>query len=100
MHPLILFDSRIDGDTEKALIAGTACLKACADAGGSITGEHGVGIEKKEEMRFIFSDDELDAQTRIRDVFNPNNLLNKGKLFPTPSRCMDIKKIIKESPVS
>ena len=100
LHPLILFDSRIEGETQKALLAGTACLKACADAGGSITGEHGVGIEKMEEMRFIFSEEELEAQTRIRDVFNPDNLLNQGKLFPTPSRCMDIKKIVKEAPVS
>ncbi len=97
LHPLILFDSRIEGETEKALKAGTACLKACADVGGSITGEHGVGIEKKEEMRFIFTDDELEAQIAIREVFNPNDLLNKGKLFPTPSRCMDIKKVIKET---
>ncbi|WP_420541564.1 FAD-binding oxidoreductase [Guptibacillus sedimenti] len=97
LHPLILFDSRIEGETEKALQAGTACLKACADAGGSITGEHGVGIEKKEEMRFIFSDEELEAQTSIRDVFNPHNLLNQGKLFPTPSRCMDIKKVVNET---
>ncbi|MFC7063867.1 FAD-linked oxidase C-terminal domain-containing protein [Halobacillus seohaensis] len=97
LHPLILFDSRVPGDTEKALKAGTACLKACADVGGSITGEHGVGIEKKEEMRFIFSEEELEAQTKIREVFNPKNLLNQGKLFPTPSRCMDIKKIEKET---
>ncbi|GGD01919.1 FAD-binding protein [Thalassobacillus devorans] len=97
LHPLILFDSRIPGETEKALEAGTACLKACADVGGSITGEHGVGIEKKEEMRFIFTDEELDAQTKIRDVFNPDDLLNKGKLFPTPSRCMDIKTIVKDT---
>ncbi|WP_082234388.1 FAD-binding oxidoreductase [Halobacillus massiliensis] len=97
LHPLILFDARLDGETEKALEAGTACLKACADVGGSITGEHGVGIEKKEEMRFIFTDDELDAQTRLREVFNPEDLLNKGKLFPTPSRCMDVKKIVKDT---
>ncbi|WP_173916681.1 FAD-binding oxidoreductase [Halobacillus sp. Marseille-Q1614] len=97
LHPLILFDSRIPGETEKALEAGTACLKACADVGGSITGEHGVGIEKKEEMRFIFTDEELDAQTQVRDVFNPDDLLNKGKLFPTPSRCMDVKKIVKDT---
>ncbi|TLS36210.1 FAD-linked oxidase C-terminal domain-containing protein [Pseudalkalibacillus caeni] len=97
LHPLILFDSRIPGETEKAVKAGTACLKACADVGGSITGEHGVGIEKIEEMRFIFTDEELEAQTKIREVFNPENLLNKGKLFPTPSRCMDVKKVIKEA---
>lgn len=97
LHPLILFDSRIPGETEKALQAGTACLKACADVGGSITGEHGVGIEKKEEMRFIFTDEEIEAQLDIRDVFNPYDLLNQGKLFPKPSRCMDVKKIVKDT---
>ncbi|WP_101842743.1 FAD-binding oxidoreductase [Halobacillus sp. Marseille-P3879] len=97
LHPLILFDSRKPGETEKALKAGTACLKACSDVGGSITGEHGVGIEKKEEMRFVFTDEELEAQINIREVFNPDDLLNKGKLFPTPSRCMDVKKIVKDT---
>ncbi|WP_035531251.1 FAD-linked oxidase C-terminal domain-containing protein [Halobacillus kuroshimensis] len=97
LHPLILFDSRVPGETEKALQAGTACLKACADVGGSITGEHGVGIEKKEEMRFIFTEEEIEAQLDIRDVFNPYDLLNQGKLFPKPSRCMDVKKIVKDT---
>ncbi|WP_437342376.1 FAD-linked oxidase C-terminal domain-containing protein [Jeotgalibacillus marinus] len=97
LHPLILFDSRVPGETEKALEVGTACLKACADVGGTITGEHGVGIEKKEEMRFIFTEEELDAQTQIREVFNPMDLLNRGKLFPTPSRCMDVRKIVNDT---
>lgn len=92
LHPLVLFDARKPGETEKALKAGSACLQACADAGGSITGEHGVGIEKREEMRFIFSDEEIAAQTDIREVFNPKNLLNAGKLFPTPGRCLEVKK--------
>ncbi|NEX79495.1 FAD-binding protein [Bacillus thermocopriae] len=92
LHPLVLFDARIPGESEKALKAGSACLKVCADAGGTITGEHGVGIEKKEEMRFVFTDEEIMAQTNIREVFNPNNLLNAGKLFPTPARCVEIKK--------
>lgn len=92
LHPLVLFDSRIPGQTEKALEAGSACLKACADAGGSITGEHGVGLEKREEMRFIFSDEDIAAQVAIREVFNPHNLLNGGKLFPTPGRCVEVKK--------
>ncbi|WP_243299955.1 FAD-linked oxidase C-terminal domain-containing protein [Bacillus litorisediminis] len=95
LHPLVLFDARIPGDTEKALKAGSACLQVCADVGGSITGEHGVGIEKKEEMRFIFSDEEIIAQTDIREVFNPHNLLNGGKLFPSPGRCAEIKKEMK-----
>ncbi|WP_374718053.1 FAD-binding oxidoreductase [Neobacillus sp.] len=97
LHPLVLFDARIPGESEKALKAGSACLKVCADAGGTITGEHGVGIEKREEMRFVFTDEEIMAQTNIREVFNPNNLLNAGKLFPTPARCMEIKKEMKVS---
>lgn len=92
LHPLVLFDSRIPGETEKAIQAGSACLKVCAGVGGSITGEHGVGIEKKEEMRFVFNDEEIRVQTDIRDVFNPHSLLNAGKLFPTPGRCAEVKR--------
>ncbi len=99
LHPLVLFDSTKPGDTDKALKVGSACLKVCADVGGSITGEHGVGIEKKEEMRFIFSDEEIITQTNIREVFNPSNLLNAGKLFPTPGRCIEMKSNFKE-PIS
>lgn len=95
LHPLVLFDARKPGEIDKALEAGSACLKACADVGGTITGEHGVGIEKREEMRFVFKDEEIRAQTNIREVFNPNNLLNAGKLFPTPGRCVEIKKELK-----
>jgi glycolate oxidase len=94
LHPLVLFDARKPGEIEKALEAGSLCLKACADVGGTITGEHGVGIEKREEMRFVFKEEEILAQTNIREVFNPSNLLNAGKLFPTPGRCVEIKKEI------
>ena len=100
LHPLVLFDARIPGETERAIEAGSACLQACADAGGTITGEHGVGIEKREEMRFVFKDEEIIAQTNIREVFNPENLLNAGKLFPTPGRCAEVKKEMKEVVVS
>ncbi|MFS0590522.1 FAD-linked oxidase C-terminal domain-containing protein [Cytobacillus horneckiae] len=100
LHPLVLFDARIPGETEKAMEAGSACLKVCADVGGTITGEHGVGIEKREEMRFVFKDEEIQAQTDIRDVFNPDNLLNAGKLFPTPGRCAEVKKEMKAAAIS
>lgn len=96
LHPLVLFDARIPGQSEKALVAGSACLQACADVGGTITGEHGVGIEKREEMRFVFTDEEIIAQTDVREVFNPDNLLNAGKLFPMPGRCVEIKRDLKE----
>ena len=100
LHPLVLFDAREPGETERAVKAGSACLKVCADVGGSITGEHGVGLEKKEEMRFIFSDEEIEAQTDIRAVFNPDNLLNPGKLFPEPGRCAEMKQELKKAGVS
>lgn len=91
LHPLILFDARKPGETERAARAGSECLKVCADVGGTITGEHGVGLEKKEEMRFVFTDEEIEAQTDIRSVFNPGDLLNPGKLFPMPGRCVEVK---------
>jgi glycolate oxidase len=99
LHPLILFDARIPGESEKALAAGSECLMVCAEAGGSITGEHGVGVEKREEMRFIFTEKEISAQTDIRSVFNPDNLLNAGKLFPSPGRCAEVKKEMKEAAI-
>ena len=75
-----------------AVRVGSEVLKVCADVGGTITGEHGVGIEKKEEMRYVFSEEEIEAQIQIREVFNPENLLNPDKLFPTPGRCAEVKK--------
>ncbi len=97
LHPLVLYDARVPGEAERASKAGSECLKVCADAGGTITGEHGVGIEKKEEMRFVFSDEEIEAQTNVRAVFNPEDLLNPGKLFPTPGRCAEIKQELKKA---
>ncbi|MBP1934107.1 FAD-linked oxidase C-terminal domain-containing protein [Ammoniphilus resinae] len=91
LHPLILYDARKPGETELAVKVGSAVLKVCADVGGSITGEHGVGIEKQNEMCFVFTEEELEAQLCIRDVFNPNNLLNPDKLFPKPSRCAEMR---------
>ncbi|MFD1363664.1 FAD-linked oxidase C-terminal domain-containing protein [Lentibacillus salinarum] len=95
LHPLILFDASVPGESERASKAGSDCLQVCADVGGSITGEHGVGIEKSAEMRFIFSDEEMAAQTDIRHVFNPDDLLNPGKLFPEPGRCVEVKQDVK-----
>ena len=100
LHPLILFDASIPGESERASKAGSECLKVCADVGGSITGEHGVGIEKSAEMRFIFTEEEMTAQTNIRAVFNPEDLLNPGKLFPQPGRCVEIKREITKEVVS
>lgn len=93
LHPLISADYRIPGTVERVVAAGSAILKACVEAGGCISGEHGIGIEKREEMRYQFSEADLAAQTLVRDVFNPLNLCNPGKIFPEPARCgMDLKR--------
>lgn len=93
LHPLILYDARVPGESERAMRAGAAILKICADVGGSITGEHGVGIEKIEQMRYVYSDTDLAAQIAIRQVFNPNDLCNAGKLIPRPSRCAEVRQV-------
>ncbi|GAX90101.1 FAD-binding oxidoreductase [Effusibacillus lacus] len=92
LHPLILFDSSKPGETELAVKVGSEVLQACADAGGSITGEHGIGIEKQQDMTKIFTREELDAQIAIMRVFNPENLCNPDKVFPKPARCVEVKK--------
>jgi glycolate oxidase len=93
LHPLILFDSQIPGEVERVRQAGHEILQVCAEVGGSITGEHGVGLEKQEEMALIFNPVDLRIMQTIRDVFNPEQLFNPGKLFPQPGRCADIKQL-------
>ncbi|MFC4546692.1 FAD-linked oxidase C-terminal domain-containing protein [Paenactinomyces guangxiensis] len=96
LHPLIMFDSRVPGEEERAVLAGSAILKVCADAGGSITGEHGVGLEKRDEMYYLFTDEEIAVQMAVRDIFNPGGLCNPGKMFPSPARCAEVKRHIKQ----
>ena len=93
LHPLILFDAQVPGEVERVRQAGHEILQVCADAGGTITGEHGVGLEKQEEMVLIFSDLDLHVMQQVRLAWNPQQLLNPGKLFPRPGRCADIKQL-------
>ena len=93
LHPLILFDSQVSGEIERVRLAGHEILRVCAEAGGSITGEHGVGIEKREEMALIFSQVDLRVMQQVRDAWNPRQLFNPGKLFPLPGRCAEVKQI-------
>jgi glycolate oxidase len=83
LHPLVLFDAFQAGQYEAVLRIGDEILKLCADAGGSVTGEHGVGLEKRENIRYVFTDDDLEVMRRIRLVFDPHGLMNPGKVFPT-----------------
>ena len=82
MHPLILFDANKEGDLERCEALGAEILRLCVDVGGCLTGEHGVGVEKRDLMGHQFSRDDMEAQMRVKDVFDPRWLLNPGKVFP------------------
>jgi glycolate oxidase len=82
MHPLILFDANKPGDLEKCEAFGAEILKLCVEVGGCLTGEHGVGIEKRDLMAVQFSGPDMEAQMRVKDVFDPKWLLNPAKVFP------------------
>jgi glycolate oxidase len=91
MHPIILFDARKPGDLEKAQHAGEDILAYCVEAGGSITGEHGVGMEKMELMAKQFGPDSLELIGRIKNMFDPDCRLNPGKVLPLGRGCMEIR---------
>ena len=82
MHPLILFDANKPGDLELCEEMGADILRLCVEVGGCLTGEHGVGIEKRDLMEVQFAPDDLEAQMRVKDVFDPDWLLNPAKVFP------------------
>jgi glycolate oxidase len=84
LHPLIVFDARIPGETERVIRAGEEMLRLCVEAGGTISGEHGIGFEKNNYMPWIFSDADLDAMRRVKAVFDPSGIMNPWKMFPTP----------------
>jgi len=91
MHPIILFDKRKPGDLEKAKAAGQEILTYCIEAGGTITGEHGVGMEKNEMMAKLFTPETLDMIRRLKLLFDPDNRLNPGKMLPTGRGCAEIR---------
>lgn len=82
LHPIILYDPRVEGKEQEALKLGLEILKLCLDVGGTITGEHGVGIEKAELMPIQYSKDELKRMFFIKEIFDPKGLCNPGKIFP------------------
>lgn len=85
MHPLILFDANKEGDLELCEAMGAEILKLCVEVGGCLTGEHGVGIEKRDLMHVQFATADLEAQMAVKDVFDPKWLLNAAKVFPLDS---------------
>ncbi|MFI9555265.1 FAD-linked oxidase C-terminal domain-containing protein [Nonomuraea endophytica] len=90
LHPLVLFDDAEPGAGERAETVSGKILDLCIENGGSITGEHGVGVDKSRYMPRMFSDDDLDTMQLVRCAFDPRNLSNPGKVFPTPRLCGEV----------
>ena len=90
LHPNILYDPRIPGEEARVVAAGAEIMKVCAEVGGSISGEHGIGLEKADFMPFIFSAADLEFMRRLKDAFNPGGLCNPGKIFPTKKSCVEV----------
>jgi glycolate oxidase len=93
LHPLILFDSNVNDEVERAEKFGAAILELCVEVGGTITGEHGVGLEKIDQMCVQFGRDELDVFLSVKRAFDPNGLLNPDKVIPTLARCAEYGKM-------
>jgi glycolate oxidase len=90
LHPLVLYDGAADGEVERAKTLADAILAACVDAGGSLTGEHGVGVDKACAMPSMFSEHDLEAFARLRRAYDPAGLANPGKVLPTPRLCGEV----------
>ena len=90
LHPLVLYDANIPGELEKAEEIGSEILKLCVEVGGVLTGEHGVGVEKRDLMPEMFSETDLKQQQRVKCAFDPTSLLNPGKVFPQLHRCAEL----------
>ena len=93
LHPLILYDANVAGELERTEAFGGKILELCIEVGGSITGEHGVGIEKLSQMHLQFNDEELVQFHAVKHAFDPMGLLNPGKAVPTPKRCSEYRQL-------
>jgi glycolate oxidase len=90
LHPLLLYDERDSDQRARVLQASAEILRVCAEVGGSLSGEHGIGIEKRDDMPLVFNELDMAAMLKVRAVFNPQDLCNPGKVFPTPGRCIEL----------
>jgi glycolate oxidase len=93
LHPLILYDANEPGELEKAEAFGADILKLCVEVGGVLTGEHGVGVEKRDLMGEMFNEVDLKQQQRVKCAFDPQQLLNPGKVFPELHRCAELGRL-------
>ena len=90
LHPLILYDANQPGELDRAEAFGADILRLCVEVGGVLTGEHGVGVEKRDLMPAMFSEVDLAHQQRLKCAFDEKGLLNPGKVFPTLHRCAEL----------
>src|SRR5258707_3802373 len=97
LHPLICFDLRRGDDLERVRQAGREIMETCVSAGGSITGEHGVGLDKSVYLPLIFSEDDMDAMLAVRAAFDPSGLCNPGKIIPMPRGCGEARAVATQS---
>ena len=93
LHPLILYDANTPGDLDKAERFGADILKLCVEVGGVLTGEHGVGVEKRDLMGVMFTEDDLKQQQRVKCAFDPGGFLNPGKVYPVLHRCAELGRV-------
>lgn len=98
LHPLICFDSRFADQVSRVKEAGRELMETCVRAGGSISGEHGVGFDKREYLPLIFSEADMEAMLRVRAAFDPSGILNPGKIIPTPRGCGEARAVALSEP--
>jgi glycolate oxidase len=98
IHPILLYDERDADEVRRVIAAGQEILRACVELGGSITGEHGIGVEKIGELPLIFGPQDLLVMQALRGVFDPERRANPGKIFPTPGGCVEITRPRKQAP--
>jgi glycolate oxidase len=99
IHPILLYDERDADQVRRVLAAGREILEACVELGGSVTGEHGIGVEKVEQMPLIFSPADLLVMSDLRRVFDPDVRCNPGKIFPTPGGCVETRLPRRQAPM-
>jgi glycolate dehydrogenase FAD-linked subunit len=99
LHPLICYDERVAGQADKAVDVAAEILSYCIDAGGSLTGEHGIGADKSQYMPTMFAPEDLAVMQRVRAAFDPQGICNPGKVFPTPRLCGEVPGPYRQHPV-
>jgi glycolate oxidase len=99
LHPILLFDERDPDQTRRVLTASNEILTECVRVGGSVTGEHGIGVEKLEHLKLMFTERDLAAQRRLREVFDPHRRANPYKIYATGAACVEVLKPMRKAPV-